>query len=1480
MKPHKDLIRKGKRSKGHSLRMGKNVPENSASLAYMQTRPVSPEENLLLEDTSSQIQENGLPRYMEKEVLVFPNKEYLLQSEQGETEFPSDNIHLTDEFTIRRHAQDKSLPLYFRMECKGRFDARNSYVIPYKGGRNIEFTSSAVRYEEVNYNDQSDLLYIGDMIHVQEATTGLLPKENAVKIHLVRDSADYLYRIVLYTSFRGEAGKSYKVTYPHYENGKVKTREEVLNAYPFFEKVEYDALMASLANPTPEVLSKKEYAIVKSGKGYKVFAGSQVMIANMTTRPPQLFRYRTEAKLKAKLGDTNPGTLNIGVMYLNKSVFGIENLMGIGKMLNVHGLKPSYLSLANPHPKDPSWLPSDVRYWQADLDMPAHYYYDYDILILTGYGKNDLSAYRDYFEDFLSEGGTLWVDNAGEGNKSLSFLTEGQNTFLMNIGFSETEVESGSKRFVSEGGFRNRLYMLPENVTDIGYETVKNKITFGPGESLENWNKWMEWGTKGPAVIERPIFQKGSVILSNCGIFRSVYHGDELSLRFIYNTFLSIAENQWFASPWRYDYVYHRDNLFEQEYKDTVGNQIYIDDRHDLDPTQIVAKKQLGKTCKDMLLPHVKPWFQQSTGLYSPVIESDNEVLLENQDFESISVDDAGNPIESWTRSTDNAIPKWNTKIIAGTTVTFRQITNISSRGMKSVALEVANKTDGAQAFWESQELVLPADTYELKAWIKTVDVIGLKTEGAKIGMYLPDGNPLKVSVGVTESRNWMELTMAFTIPVSQRLRIRAGFIDGNGAGTMYLDNVSVINKGNIQITPQNDGNRMLYSYAVKPKGETIDISVQGFLEEDITRINPEIPYKLIIRSFVYKWQNLTRRYEREYGNTATYQFNLSKSEGKKTYGYLHSMLPPLKDGAEWQDKNRVYYELLAVGADGFLHPLVNVSLYDTEKGKEYYLKNGELVIGYMDLYWARLTPTILVQAQTMYETIRASRRQFGLKMTNNDKIYPELPETKDSRESWFLRVHNGGFLKSELGYQEWKGLSQNSSQLAIYEKRTIQQDVYKIPEYEEQVFHPYKGIRTVENQVEYITRKSVKVPHKQLFVEWGTVEREELKAIGGENKIFEATHERWDEREPVKVYVDPDGNGTYVEIDDGFDIDYEKGLIIFDETVVGKIQVSYAYRNLRLFKRTYGNGKIVNEILHTEDKKTYVSKRPFWLYEPAPILKKVANAQNAQEIISPVEYTINYEKGTVRFEKEQPRVIYADYGYYTQQEVDIEDYDVQNGILYLKNEIDFQDDLFASYSYEEEFFEYKGYYNEEVKQFLKLDLNPSVGHYSTLPITTYVNDKPVVTYRDMPSSKLLNKEIHVYIVPASMGGASIRHCFTALEWKKIQESNPMCLLLAKIYVREHTNLSQTIVMDSRKRGGGLQERITEKEISKRVKGRQRYWDIGSWNGKAYYRNGVLVVTIPKEVLLANGGNFTEEQVQAIVNKYIAYGVYTIIEYA
>ena len=54
---------------------------------------------------------------------------------------------------------------------------------------------------------------------------------------------------------------------------------------------------------------------------------------------------------------------------------------------------------------------------------------------------------------------------------------------------------------------------------------------------------------------------------------------------------------------------------------------------------------------------------------------------------------------------------------------------------------------------------------------------------------------------------------------------------------------------------------------------------------------------------------------------------------------------------------------------------------------------------------------------------------------------------------------------------------------------------------------------------------------------------------------------------------------------------------------------------------------------------------------------------------------------------------------------------------------------------------------------------------------------------------------------------------------------------------------------------------------------------MNTWDGTAYYKNGVLIVEVPKRILENEGGQFSEKQVRDIVGKYVAYGIYYIIEF-
>ena len=214
---------------------------------------------------------------------------------------------------------------------------------------------------------------------------------------------------------------------------------------------------------------------------------------------------------------------------------------------------------------------------------------------------------------------------------------------------------------------------------------------------------------------------------------------------------------------------------------------------------------------------------------------------------------------------------------------------------------------------------------------------------------------------------------------------------------------------------------------------------------------------------------------------------------------------------------------------------------------------------------------------------------------------------------------------------------------------------------------------------------------------------------------------------------------------------------------------------------------------------------------------------------------------------------------------------------------VSFRDEIYVSYLASEESVEYKGYYDEESGIFWHLDLNPTAGH----TYTSLHEKLGKSVHKEVPSEQLLGKEIYLYLMPEKSlyytsqrtNDHCLRHAFGETQWQSIKAAHPETLLLARIQVRENPDIHQAVDLDARRYGGGLKDGVSMKRIEKQVGYTSAFWDIGSFDGLAYYKNGVTVVRVPASVLKANGGNFEEIEVRRILEKYAAYGTYAIVEY-
>lgn len=118
--------------------------------------------------------------------------------------------------------------------------------------------------------------------------------------------------------------------------------------------------------------------------------------------------------------------------------------------------------------------------------------------------------------------------------------------------------------------------------------------------------------------------------------------------------------------------------------------------------------------------------------------------------------------------------------------------------------------------------------------------------------------------------------------------------------------------------------------------------------------------------------------------------------------------------------------------------------------------------------------------------------------------------------------------------------------------------------------------------------------------------------------------------------------------------------------------------------------------------------------------------------------------------------------------------------------------------------------------------------------------------------------------------------------YHKIDDPEPDAeedILVGSIYIRQNTSLHSTIITDSRTRGGGILEGISESLRHELEPESDFYLDIGYYDGRPYQENGVIVIRLDNKLLKENGGRFTIGDVETKVKRWLGAGIYPIIEF-
>lgn len=1440
---------------GYAVRIGKHLPSEAANLAYVHTDTPSPEKNLLVYDYSTAIPENNLVLGQTEDYQAFTDDEGYLITEKGDLVLSRPDVLLTDEYTI----ESSPKPLFFVSRSRLLFDARNALMsVPLFGGK----TDKAKRFELYQTNENFVFVYENDKIKITKSGGAPIDSTDHYKIVLEKEGDDlFTYRVLIYSDFQnGEAG--YEVHYPAYENNKSTNKTEILNP----------AALYSQSALTVETETEKVFELVnESNSQYRIkmnLPEEEETLVTPTERPPYEFTYQVEAEVAARLSDKNPATIRIGLIYINDAIYNaVKVTTAMKKLVYNNPLMPNYLTFENPHRQSGFNEKGDSNYWVTDLQMPKEHYLDYDILIISGYGDKDFSSVAESMREFLATGGALILDNCGTGTSVLNPVNQdGKQTFVADIGFSKTVFSTERRTLTEEATMSDRFF----NVTDVStLGQVNPAIVWNGQENTADWKTYITHQNGGPSLMEKKTGSIGKLIVSNMGLMLDILYGNDATMKFLTNFILGVSENRSFVSPVFKEQVYHKDNLYPLEYTDENGWALYADDKNDEDDTQIVAKKILHDSVAAFVKPYLPtPYQQYQSAIFKTSVSDSGEIDIVNGRMEEMN--ETGTAL--FEQTTLDAIPGFDLVKFSGASVQGEHLTSIRKEGLRAIKL----KTISSQGFWEQDLGVLPAGSYLLESYVRAESA-----QGGGMGIYRTDGSQIKATAALSGTKNWHNLQLAFDLTEATDATMRLGAHNAASTTTLYFDDIRLSSQGVIRMTPETTGAQPLYAYAISAKGKNLALTLLENTNNATELIKTDTVFDatLIVKSFVYQWFSAESIYKKEYGNQKNTQLSIKASEGNKVLGNLISLVPALKSGAEWARKERVYYELTILTSEE--SPYIDVSLYDPSIQQYFFTPKGEWVINHEDLWWNGYESTTQVRVINKANSLKTNRYTYAVKLREENQIKVLSPATLDERERWYLRVQNGSFQKAAISSKDAETMA-TAGRESYYDEFLSGSHVYELPEYNRQTFYPIIGQRLIESeQAEYLNEQTIQVQRTPLVIEEEVVVKEVMQREGASSLVWKSSHIMWNKNKLPQIYQDELSNNNPILLTNGYQIDFDEGTVTFTTALVGTILASYTHDNFKITKRKYANARIKKELLSSRDNYTFESNHENWSISPAPIF--YLGETSAATKIHPTTYAIDYKTGTVRFFQETRKRIYADYSYYEEIELDYTDANRFTGEIKMANRVSFKDEIYVSYLAEEKAVEYKGYYDEEFDTFLHLDLNPTAGH--TYTARQSQNNK--TSLLELPSEKLLGKEVYIYVVPRRSTYYTInriqehclRHALSEDQWLTIKAARPEALLLAKIQVRENTSIEQAVVLDARRSGGGLKETVSQQTIEQKVGYTSAFWDIGSFDGLAYYKNGVSIIRIPEKVLKVNGGHFDEEDIRNRLDKYLAYGVYPLIEY-
>ena len=161
--------------------------------------------------------------------------------------------------------------------------------------------------------------------------------------------------------------------------------------------------------------------------------------------------------------------------------------------------------------------------------------------------------------------------------------------------------------------------------------------------------------------------------------------------------------------------------------------------------------------------------------------------------------------------------------------------------------------------------------------------------------------------------------------------------------------------------------------------------------------------------------------------------------------------------------------------------------------------------------------------------------------------------------------------------------------------------------------------------------------------------------------------------------------------------------------------------------------------------------------------------------------------------------------------------------------------------------------------------------------LNPYINENP----------SWLNQPLYVYILPefcttsdgnvidSSVRTRTVYITETNTIFDPLQSDyNPLAVMLGVVYITNSFNTDDLVLLDTRRRGGGMSVGLNDDEIVRVVQEASSYWDVNYNQAGSYQKGGFVIIRLPADLK----NDLNEGQIRAAIERNITAGVSYQIE--